>query len=634
MFLEKSLLILRNWPLCLALMPIFWGWSRLICGPLQANDGTLETRVLRTVVGLGVVLSLLVTSAVAGLLHPVTTFMLLAGGGALAARMFANGGRTNQGKRTNRSNGFPPLFVDRQAWIQAILLGVLVAYVVVLGLRPLTPPMEWDELSFHFTHAREWAERGYLSVNRNYRFAWSPVALSVLWAACMQTVGDVFPHVLNACFGFLTAALLIGDRRLFSNATGGLLAAGLWFSVSRPNYMGAMADLGITLFVFSALTALRREEDDQTLAGTGAKASPRWGRAAMFLVGVSLTIKYQGLLFAPPLVLWGTYLAYRHGGWREVCLRGVLLLLPCAYWFGRNWLLTGNPIEPLAPSIFGYFDWDVKDYAIQLWDIQNSRDWPRPVLWLAVPAILFPRVRRARVLLLTWVCAMVWLALWFVTSHYARYLLPAMPLLAALATTTIIEFTAWLLSVATRLRTAGTGRWRATPDMPANSVALSQPRAPLLALSLTMAVLCWTTFLRLPLQQAWHDMAYSSQHRDDLLTVTVQGYRLARSLPPDIGPSLMQLGLEGTLYYLPRGTRGDVFGPWRHSQLDGTAEAGAHWLCSQGIRHVMLNNQAYDGLQTMSNGHFFSPFKLLDQDPAGVRLFYLPPAADCTYPTQ
>jgi hypothetical protein len=64
-----------------------------------------------------------------------------------------------------------------------------------------------------------------------------------------------------------------------------------------------------------------------------------------------------------------------------------LTLLPCAYWYIRNYLLTGNPVAPMFPSMFGLADWNASDMAVQLTDIRNHRDWPSVVLW---PALAMP----------------------------------------------------------------------------------------------------------------------------------------------------------------------------------------------------------------------------------------------------
>src|SRR5439155_306407 len=70
--------------------------------------------------------------------------------------------------------------------------------------------------------------------------------------------------------------------------------------------------------------------------------------------GAALGTKYVAILFVPWLVAVAVVLAWRSlPRWRHLMIFAVCLLLPCAYWYLRNFAWTGNPLYPLNVDLFG-----------------------------------------------------------------------------------------------------------------------------------------------------------------------------------------------------------------------------------------------------------------------------------------
>jgi hypothetical protein len=113
----------------------------------------------------------------------------------------------------------------------------------------------------------------------------------------------------------------------------------------------------------------------------------------------------------------------------------------------RNYLLTGNPVAPMFPSMFGLADWNASDMAVQLTDIRNHRDWPSVVLWpaLAMP-FMYPLLKKSLWWRWVTVFSVFGCIVWIATSHYSRYLLPIFPFLCAMSAWVIVHAVRWLAS--------------------------------------------------------------------------------------------------------------------------------------------------------------------------------------------
>jgi hypothetical protein len=118
----------------------------------------------------------------------------------------------------------------------------------------------------------------------------------------------------------------------------------------------------------------------------------------------------------------------------------LLFVVSGGYWYLRNFLVSGNPVHPLAGEWFGYWLWDRGDMEAQAADIARMND--------SIPSVYIPALA-AWVLLkgssttlkgLLFV-AYAALAAWFLTSQYERYLTPTFPFLAVLSSLVIVRLT-------------------------------------------------------------------------------------------------------------------------------------------------------------------------------------------------
>ena len=216
--------------------------------------------------------------------------------------------------------------------------------------------------------------------------------------------------------------------------------------------------------------------DDWSLSPVPCPLSPL---LAGYLAGGAVSSKYPAVLFVlVPLAIWilldprgrqetGSPGAKaervsrfrRLGGDAALTLAwkplGVFLLaaaLGCGLWFGKNWVLAGNPTYPLLYGVFGSQtktwtpeknrqwnevhrpkDFSPRALAKDVARVGLRSEWLSPlVMPLAALAFLVRRKRRLAVGLLAcfgWVIA-TW---WLLTHRIDRFWLPALPLVALLA---------------------------------------------------------------------------------------------------------------------------------------------------------------------------------------------------------
>jgi len=175
---------------------------------------------------------------------------------------------------------------------------------------------------------------------------------------------------------------------------------------------------------------------------------------AGYLAGGAVSCKYPSVLFVVlPLMLWVLWAGSR--SWRRPAWKpaGAFLLaaaVGCGLWFGKNWVLTGNPTYPLFYSVFDGKNWSAEkdrqwnrvhrphDFSAaalgrDLARVGLTSEWLSPlVIPLAVLAFLRRSSRRLAVVLAVYFVYVVacW---WLLTHRIDRFWIPALPLVALMA---------------------------------------------------------------------------------------------------------------------------------------------------------------------------------------------------------
>jgi len=551
----------RHYAMLAIFMTAFWGSGQCILKRglrTPAVDRWLDFAFAITV-GMGCFILALQGLAVFGQLRRPGINILLVTGIVLALvelrRLVASG-------RLSRT----PL-----SWLERGGLILIILYWAPTLLAPLSPPIEWDELMYHLPHAQQWAQTGHLQVNEWLRYPWFPYNFDLLYSAGLVMRGDVFPHLLHALAGWLVSLMIYRlGIRYFDRFTA-FVATLIWMVLTEDMYATAYIDMGVALFVFAACATCKLWLEDTKYR--------HWLWVSSFLLGVAAGSKYQVLGIMPFFLL----VLLKHDP-RPATWLGVMLsfLTPCLYWYARNTLLTGDPFNPLGGKIFGFTDWNLGDYEYQMYDLKLSANWPQWPLWPAVLSPLFFHLRQNNAARIAFVYSAYAFLLWYLTSHYDRYLIPSYPVLALLSASVIQA--ALFHSPANKLHFLFTTNKRYTTGLK------------LLAFSFLL-VLFTKTFAH-KLERQWLQIAATPAARVDFLRSHVTGYDLLTQLNQSSTGRIYQWGLEGVIYYAPHPIWGDHFGPWRYRDVSSLLPNElAKKLTQEGFETLLVHFATVPGLE-------------------------------------
>jgi len=254
-------------------------------------------------------------------------------------------------------------------WLVVLIAAVVGALAL---LYALTPPVQSDALRYHLAAPAEWIKAGritYLpgSVASNFPFLVEMnFALALL---CGLPAGAKLVHLFYLVLAAGGVALIAGNiaRREDGIPKGlrpGLLAATLLLTHPIASLIGSWAfvELASLAYLLGMIWALVRWAEN--------KRTEELVLAALF-GGAAFASKYTNL--AP--LGFAALLAGIIAGWKQpwpkglregfltACAFGLIGCAVCSPWLIRNFINTGNPVYPLAYSIFGGPDWSEENAA-------------------------------------------------------------------------------------------------------------------------------------------------------------------------------------------------------------------------------------------------------------------------------
>ena len=480
-------------------------------------------------VGMAILIVILQALGIFGLLNQfhVTVLLLTGHAGLVSSLVF----------RQNKSS-LPPAPDKPPRKTHWFFLGLLGLIVVDLLPLPLHPPIDWDEVMYHLPHAREWAATGSLQINEWLRYPLFPYNFNLLYSLGLIYGDEIFPHMVNALAGWLAAIGLYRLADIYFNRAVATFSVLLFICLTLGQYGGAMADLGVTLFLFFGFSCVFIWYEKKSFPVLC---------IAVLMIGVAAGIKYQALTFMP---LLAAAILFKERRPLRLLVLLAIFAIPCLYWYLRNYLVAGDPFSPMAGRIFGYWGWNAGDMALQIADIRRSANWPKPYVWPAVGA-LFLRSRfghapfRAAVIFSVYA-----FAVWIFTSHYARYLMPAFPFIALLTAVVVNHLYAKLIA-------PSFSSVEASPFRTAHNIVAV----------LLLAVFAVPVFISS--LKEWKTIQTNAEGRSAFLQSHIKSFEIGEFLKEHSAYRVVQIDLESDLYYLPPNTIGDVFGPGRYRDFDG-----------------------------------------------------------------
>lgn len=268
--------------------------------------------------------------------------------------------------------------------IALLALGVL--FIALYFLAGTVPPSEYDMLEYHAQGAREIIESGGIAFAPHNAYLNMPqgAEMFLVWGDLFfmslfpnfslrlgLSLGTCCGKALLACFApILALGLYTFCVRFFRSRRVGLLAGIVYlaFPGAFQTFACGLNDGVLALAAFGTFYSLA--------LFFSKRQKLRWGMIAGAFAGFAVSIKYTGVVFVA-LPAFGALT-----GWLVRCflfrtqaqrarggdcgdelsvgkMLGVIAAFVVAamavggYWYGKNYALTGNPVWPLAYSLFG-----------------------------------------------------------------------------------------------------------------------------------------------------------------------------------------------------------------------------------------------------------------------------------------
>jgi 4-amino-4-deoxy-L-arabinose transferase-like glycosyltransferase len=381
------------------------------------------------------------------------------------------------GHTTDVETAAPANNTVQSSWFPWIVISIVTPFVFCMLLGAMSPQTDFDVIEYHLGGPKEWFLQGRITRLPHNVYTSFPFLTEMLVLSGMVLYGDwnwgaLAGQAAIAGFAPLVAIGLYATARRWFSDRAGWFAALIWLTtpwVYRISII-AYAEGGLACYLFAAFAiALRivwpQEHPSQTTAGDQPRPTDR--PAALygvcgFLAGSAMACKYTGLIsviIPVGLLLAGVTArqALQTTNLRRLCLTGPAfalgVLVAIGPWLLKNTVETGNPVFPLAYSIFGgngrdaamneqwkrghsshyasLSDW-IWDWPVKLTDVVANNDWHSVLMFAFAPIALLAAWRRK--VWLIWAFIGWQFLTWFLfTHHIDRFYVPMFPVVALLA---------------------------------------------------------------------------------------------------------------------------------------------------------------------------------------------------------
>ncbi len=418
----------------------------------------LERLVFHTLLGLVTVSGVTTALAFAGLIYPVTGWIVLAVIFLASAKTWPLLWQEVSALRPGLGTFFGKEQPDRE------FLGfcglVLAALVVLALILALAPPVKTDALVYHLALPKAYLENHGIINLPNSMYSFFPLLFEMVFLFALTFGVESLPALCGLGMAFLLLlGLMVYCRQYLSPRLAGFVpvlffCTPTFFEISASAYV----DLALAGFMFFTFYSWDRWRETRL---------PFWFFYMAGCAGAAWATKLTGLIVLPLAVL-GIALTGRADNnptrvVKQILIFGGIVFLFMAPWWMRNFLYSGNPLLPLLMPLLGGEDrvnWDAEralmfDQYVKLfgmgrgvWDLMllpyNLTFHAEPdslkfdgrigiVFFLLIPALIAglwkPRSPRVAAL---GVFAGVLLLFWFVYFQYVRFLAPAFTALTLL----------------------------------------------------------------------------------------------------------------------------------------------------------------------------------------------------------
>ena len=576
---------------CLGARAISWLWREPAAANAPGQDfATVTTRGerfwLAVVCGLAGFATVAIAFAAVGVLRrPVLLLVLAASGAGGAPTLW-------------RMLRAPQPHADPDPYLGVRRAAVLVMVLGMVGVLPraLSPEVLFDAQVYHLAMPRVYLDAGRFLSFPNNVFTNAPHSMAMVYSYALSLGGAPVAKLLHAACGIGMLVLTAGIGRRLAGPTVGVLAALLTFATPLmiEHVATAYVDLAMGLAFTAALWAAWHG-----LATRHAGAL----RVAGLCLGFYAGIKYTALFGVVGLALAIAALLVRRRAplaeWARTAAPFLVgLIVGAGPWLVKNALFVGNPLYPMATSLFGLgprfasevartaevvalhgmgrtlMDMVLLPWRITAFGAHGSPTFDGTILplWLMAAPLLVLRPTRRGGRAFAAVAALGYFVAWAPVVHITRYLIPIFPVFSLLTVHALVRALPHAQPVGRRARLwlwggfAATAFWWLPPIV-------------------SHAVWGWTAFA----PAAWGQVA-----PDDFILHEEQTGPMYAWMDEHLPADAQVLGLwENRMYRCPRPLTSDgVF--WASRWVDRFALAEdmdtfAAELRARGLTHVLFN---------------------------------------------
>ena len=337
---------------------------------------------------------------------------------------------------------------------QAIGFCLLAApFLLLMVFGSMQPSIEFDSLEYHLQGPKEWFESGRIMFLPHNVYTSMPFNVEMLHLLGMHAMGDwwtgalvgqfvVMIHSMVAALAIGLAASMLGGIRVGLGAALIYLSTPWVYRLSVFGYVEGPLNLYHALALLAAIDAATARET--------ARATSCWGLVGAF-AGAAMACKYPALLTAVlPFGAWMLADAVRRRAAVGVAAFAIGVAIAIGPWLAKNLVDHGNPVYPLANSLFHGHPWSsareaqwnrahgprplhAAELVAGVSEVAGRNDWQSP-LYLAFAPLAFLRKewRKAAGWLAVYVL-LIFACWWLFTHRLDRFWLPLLVPLAVLA---------------------------------------------------------------------------------------------------------------------------------------------------------------------------------------------------------
>jgi hypothetical protein len=325
-------------------------------------------------------------------------------------------------------------------------------FVLVMFLGAMLPSIDFDVLEYHLQAPKEYYQNGCIAFLPHNVYTNMPFGVEMLHLMAMEVLDDwwwggLAGQLLVSFFAPAAALLIAATTARIASTRAAWIAACVYLSTPWVYRVAVLAYVEGPLCYYHAallwvVTRFMIPERSPPIRD--------WGLIGL-LAGCAMGCKYPALFSAViPFGLVAIVAVVRRRTFAPLAWYFLGWAIVMGPWLGKNVIDSGNPVYPLAQSVFHGRHWDTAREekwsaahgrrpvtAPELWnslvDVAGRSDWQSPLYLAFAPlALLHPGSRRAAFLLWGFV-VYLFFTWWLLTHRLDRFWLPLLPPLAILA---------------------------------------------------------------------------------------------------------------------------------------------------------------------------------------------------------